>query len=179
MVKLKEESAAPLSKYAAKKAKAIKAKETVIEKPVKDIADTEIQEEPTSNEVEKKPAPVKTKGKTVVGKEKREINVEVAEHVLEVAYIVKDNAAIRRFTSLNILNHLVQIGRIKKDARGNYVKFLWNKFRVSSDGLTNEYSYNEKFFLKALIGAFGQFAASAQDTIAEFMNEEGIGDLGD
>lgn len=169
MVKLKEEGTAPISKYAAKKAKiAAKAKETSVEQ-VKE----EVQVEDTSVTQPAVTTP-KTKGKTVVGKEKREINVDVAEHVLEVAYIVKDNAAIRRFTSLNILNYLVQIGRIKKDARGNYVKFLWNKFRVSSDGLTNEYSYREKFFLKALIGAFGQFASNAQETIGIFMEEEDI-----
>lgn len=177
MVKLKEEGTAPVSKYAAKKAKvAAKAKEVSVEQTTEEVKVEETQVEDKSAAQPAITAP-KTKGKTVVGKEKREINVDVAEHVLEVAYIVKDNAAIRRFTSLNILNYLVQIGRIKKDARGNYVKFLWNKFRVSSDGLTNEYSYGEKFFLKALIGAFGQFASNAQETIGIFMEEEGIDKL--
>lgn len=177
MVKLKEEGTAPVSKYAAKKAKvAAKAKEVSVEQTTEELKVEKTQVEDKSAIQPAVNAP-KTKGKTVVGKEKREINVDVAEHVLEVAYIVKDNAAIRRFTSLNILNYLVQVGRIKKDARGNYVKFLWNKFRVSSDGLTNEYSYGEKFFLKALIGAFGQFASNAQETIGIFMEEEGIDKL--
>lgn len=177
MVKLKEEGTAPISKYAAKKSKAIsKAKEASVEQ-VKDevkVENTQVEDKSATRPAVTAP---KTKGKTVVGKEKREINVDVDEHVLEVAYIVKDNAAIRRFTSLNILNYLVQIGRIRKDGKGNYVKFLWNKFRVSSDGLTNEYSYRENFFLKALIGAFGQFASNAQETIGIFMEEEGIDKL--
>lgn len=185
MVKVKEAGTAPVSKYAAKKAaataKSKKVEETKVEEPV--VEETKVEEKVEDIATDKapknepKPAPTKPKGKTVVGKEKREINVDVAEHVLEIAYIVKDNAAIRRFTSLNILNHLTQIGRIKKDAKGQFVKFLWNKFKVSADGLTNEYYYTEKFFLKALVGAFGQFANNAQNTISIFMNEEGIDNI--
>lgn len=179
MVKLKEDGTAPVSKYTVKKSKKAEAAKAAVVEPTVDTEQVIEDKVEESSNTSTATAPVKTKGKTVVGKEKREINVDVAEHVLEVAYIVKDNAAIRRFTSLNILNHLVQIGRIKKDARGNYVKFLWNKFRVSSNGLTNEYSYNEKFFLKALVGAFGQFASSAQETIADFMDKEDIDKLED
>ena len=185
MVKVKEADTAPTSKYAAKKAartakedkvvettaETTAVEETKVEEKVEDIA---TQQAPKT---ESKPQPVKPKGKTVVGKEKREIAIDVPQYVLEIAYIVKDNAAIRRFTSLNILNHLTQIGRIRKDAKGQFVKFLWNKFRVSADGLTNEYSYREKFFLNALVGAFGQFASSAQNTISIFMNEEGIDNI--
>lgn len=175
MVKLKEDGAVPTNKYAIKKAKTAKSKEQSSEEDMLDAAKTETNK---SEESSVNPAS-KTKGKTVVGKEKRTINIEVEDHVLEIAYIVKNNVAIRHFTSLNILNYLVQTGRIKKDGKGNYVKFLWNKFRVSSNGLTNEYYYNEQFFLKALIGAFGQFAASAQDNISIFMDKEGIDKLED
>lgn len=169
MVKLKEGNTAPVSKYAAKKAKVSdKAKETKVESD---------RVEETS--VEKKPVAVtpKPKGKTVIGKKKYEINIDIPEHVLKIAYIVNDNAAIRRFTSLNILNYLAQVGRIKKDGPGNYVKFLWNKFRVHSNGLTNEYYYNETFFLKALVNAFSQFASDAQNSIGMFMEEEDIANI--
>lgn len=197
MVKLKEENTAPVSKYAAKKAKA-KAKEVVSAETTNEVVDNTIKgiSEDVVNEVVesgKRPhlkqktklakdvsitdVPAKPKTKTVVGKDNRELGIDVPEHILEVAYIIKYNAAIRRFTSLNILNHLIQTGRIKKDGKGNYIKFLWNKFRVSSDGLTNEYLYSEQFFLKALVGAFGQFASAAQDTISIFMDHEGIGQI--
>lgn len=195
MAQIKKEGSAPVSKYAAKKAaRAKKEVETVIAEETKieekeDIK-VEVEVDKTETAVEQPaeaPAPqeqttvnkpankvVSGKTRTVVGKEKREINVDVPDHVLEIAYIPKDNAAIRRYCSLNILNHLSQIGVIRKDGKGNYVKFLWNKFRVSSDGIIKEYSYKEKFFLVALISSFNQFANAAQQTISDFMDKEGI-----
>lgn len=194
MAQIKKEGSAPVSKYAAKKAaRAKKEVETVIteETKIEKKEDIKVEVDKTETVVEQPaaeaPAPqeqttvnkpankaVSGKTRTVVGKEKREINVDVPDHVLEVAYIPKDNAAIRRYCSLNILNHLSQIGVIRKDGKGNYVKFLWNKFRVSSDGIIKEYSYREKFFLVALISSFNQFANAAQQTISDFMDKEGI-----
>ena len=192
MVKLKEDGTAPVSKYAAKKAaratkkedvqpkvEETKVEESKVETKVEDTKPEVVQEAPAvATTVPTPKANVeKTKPKTVVGKEKREINVDVPEHILEIAYIPKDNAAIRRYTSLNILNHLSQTGVIRKDGKGNFVKFLWNKFRVSSDGIIKEYSYREQFFLTALISAFSQFASNAQETIATFMEKEGIEEI--
>lgn len=194
MAQIKKEGSVPVSKYAAKKAaRAKKEVETVIieETKIEDKEDIKVEVDKTETVVEQpaaealalqeqttvnKPANKAVSGKTrtVVGKEKREINVDVPDHVLEIAYIPKDNAAIRRYCSLNILNHLSQIGVIRKDGKGNYVKFLWNKFRVSSDGIIKEYSYREKFFLVALISSFNQFANAAQQTISDFMDKEGI-----
>lgn len=194
MTQIKKEGSVPVSKYAAKKAaRAKKEVETVIteETKIEEKEDIKVEVDKTETVVEqptaKASAPqeqttvnksankaVSGKTKTVVGKEKREINVDVPDHVLEIAYIPKDNAAIRRYCSLNILNHLSQIGVIRKDGKGNYVKFLWNKFRVSSDGIIKEYSYREKFFLIALISSFNQFANAAQQTISDFMDKEGI-----
>lgn len=194
MAQIKKEGSVPISKYAAKKAaRAKKEVETVITEETKieekedikveaDKAETVVEQPaaetsaPQEQTTVNKPANKAVVGKTrtVVGKEKREINVDVPDHVLEIAYIPKDNAAIRRYCSLNILNHLSQIGVIRKDGKGNYVKFLWNKFRVSSDGIIKEYSYREKFFLVALISSFNQFANAAQQTISDFMDKEGI-----
>lgn len=193
MVKLKEDGTVPVSKYAAKKAaratkkedvqpkvEETKVEESKVETKVEDTKPETVQEAPavvTTAAPAPKANAEKVKPKTVVGKEKREINVDVPEHILEIAYIPKDNAAIRRYTSLNILNHLSQTGVIRKDGKGNFVKFLWNKFRVSSDGIIKEYSYREQFFLTALISAFSQFASNAQETIATFMEKEGIEEI--
>lgn len=194
MAQIKKEGSVPVSKYAAKKAaRAKKEVKTVIteETKIEEKEDIKVEANKAETVVEQPaaeaPAPqeqtmvnkpankaVTSKTRTVVGKEKREINVDVPDHVLEIAYIPKDNAAIRRYCSLNILNHLSQIGVIRKDGKGNYVKFLWNKFRVSSDGIIKEYSYREKFFLVALISSFSQFANAAQQTISDFMDKEGI-----
>ena len=194
MAQIKKEGSVPVSKYAAKKAaRAKKEVETVIteETKIEEKEDIKVEVDKTETAVEQPaaeaPAPqeqttvnkpankaVSGKTRTVVGKEKREINVNVPDHVLEIAYIPKDNAAIRRYCSLNILNHLSQIGVIRKDGKGNYVKFLWNKFCVSSDGIIKEYYYKENFFLVALISSFSQFANAAQQTISDFMDKEGI-----
>lgn len=194
MAQIKKEGGVPVSKYAAKKAARTKKEvETVIteETKIEEKEDIKVEVDKTETVVEQPTAKVSVpqeqttvnksankavsgKTRTVVGKEKREINVDVPDHVLEIAYIPKDNAAIRRYCSLNILNHLSQIGVIRKDGKGNYVKFLWNKFRVSSDGIIKEYSYREKFFLVALISSFNQFANAAQQTISDFMDKEGI-----
>lgn len=148
----------PMSKYAAKKAAR-----------VANAANPEKKDVISSEEVIDNSKPT-----TKVGKQGRDIGIHVPEHIMELAYIVKDNAAIRRYTSLNILNYLVQTGRMRQDAGGKYVNFMWNKFCVTADGLKTEYSYREPFFLNALVASFGQFAKGAQDTIQSFMVKEGL-----
>lgn len=98
------------------------------------------------------------------------------EHVVALALLIKNNAEIRRFTSLGILNYLMQ----KKEVTGShrYVKFRWNKFAVISDNLVREYSYNEPFFIKALAAAFTSFAHSAQGTIDNYIRQETKGEQG-
>lgn len=151
----------PISKYAAKKAARIAA---AANPENKDVVSTE----------DILPADVQEDDSTKVGKNGRSLGIKVPEHIVEIAYIVIYNSAIRRFTSLNILNYLTQTGKIRPDAGGKYVKFLWNKFQVTADGLKSEYSYREKFFLNALVAAFPQFAKNAQDTIQEFMVKEDL-----
>ena len=92
------------------------------------------------------------------------------KHVVGIALLIKNNAEIRRFTALGILNYLLQKGEIAGDHR--YVSFKWNKFAVKANNLMREYSYNEPFFLNALVAAFSSFSASAQRIIDEFCRQE-------
>lgn len=92
------------------------------------------------------------------------------EHVVQLALIIKNNAEIRRFTALGILNYLLQKGEISGDKR--YVSFKWNKFAVKANGLMREYPYTEPFFINALVAAFTSFSASAQTTIDIFCHKE-------
>lgn len=174
MAKKVEEATAPhVSKYAAKKAARIASNAEVqpeIDNEDAGVNDAEVEE--TTNNPSK--TNKKSKGGTVVGKEKREIGIEIPAHIVEVAYIVKDNAAIRRHCSLNILNYLTQKGRIPANTKSKYVKFLWNKFRVTVNGLTSEFAYSEQFFLDALVASFGQFAKDAENTISIFVDKEQI-----
>lgn len=111
---------------------------------------------------------------TKVNRKGRDLGFQVPEHIVNIAYIVKDNAAIRRFTALNIINYLKQTGKIAQDSTGNFVNFYWNKFCITSNGLKTEYSYKETFFLNCLVASFSQFAKNAQDAISIFVDTEGL-----
>lgn len=92
------------------------------------------------------------------------------EHMMNIARLIKNNAEIRRFTSLGILNYLLQKGEIKGGKR--FVSFKWNKFVVKYDNLIKEYSYTEAFFLNCLVASFASFSSSAQKTIDVFTRKE-------
>ena len=134
-----------------------------------------VEQELPNDEGENRPQFVKTEKEDKLGKIARKFKENPAvknipTHVLELACIVKDNAEIRRFTSLAILNYLHQ----KNELRGKkgYVDFLWNKFAVKAGGLSREYRYTELFFIKALVSAFTSFANSANKTINNFLEIE-------
>ena len=173
MTKKTETGAAPVSKYAAKKAarsNVVATDETV-----------DVSQENDTNAVEPISAPTPTshnyhkpnKGfDKIINTKRGETKVKdiFSEHYIQIALIIKNNAEIRRFTSIGILNYLLQKGIIKGDKR--YVSFKWNKFTVKCNGLIKEYSFNEPFFLNALVAAFSSFSASAQRTINDFCKKE-------
>lgn len=167
MTKVKETGAAPVSKYAAKKAARIKAalesnnEETTVNSDVAESANTKIEESVENNN-------------TVNIKKKKNVLPPIVnkfpDHIVQIALLIKNNAEIRRFTALGVLNYLLQKKEISGDSR--YVSFKWNKFAVKCNGLMREYSYTEPFFLNALVAAFSSFSASAQRTIDNFCKKE-------
>lgn len=168
MTKKTETGAAPVSKYAAKRASRVN---NNVETEVPAIIPDE-----NENAVEPAPAPFPRKTKKsfdrTIKTKRGEVDVKelFPEHYIQIALIIKNNAEIRRFTSIGILNYLLQKGIIKGDKR--YVSFKWNKFTVKCNGLVKEYSFNEPFFLNSLVAAFSSFSASAQRTINNFCQEE-------
>lgn len=95
---------------------------------------------------------------------------KLPKHILEVVFIIKFNAEIRRFTAKGIINTLFTRDEIK--TKRPYIKFLWNKFVINTNGLNHEYNYNETFFINSLIASFQCFAEIAQETINKFCSEE-------
>lgn len=95
------------------------------------------------------------------------------EHLINLVLIIKNNAEIRRFTSIGILNYLLQKGEISGPNR--YVSYKWNKFSVRYNGLIREYLYTEPFFINCLVASFTSFSAVAQTTINTFCRKE-LGD---
>lgn len=173
MTKEVNTGAAPVSKYAAKKvapAKAVVEKTTVEATTIEEVA-TQASEESIASAT---PEIGKSITKSTKDKKKKDglppVAANFPEHVVQIALLIKNNAEIRRFTALGILNYLLQKGEIRGDKR--YVSFKWNKFAVKANGLMREYSYNEPFFLNALVAAFSSFSASAQRTIDAFCKKE-------
>lgn len=168
---------ATMSKYARKRAKLAAAEAT-------DVAENKNETVETSPDAlapaENKPAAQPANGyrKSFKKPYNREKNADglpavvdnFPKHVVGIALLIKNNAEIRRFTALGILNYLLQKGEITGDHR--YVSFKWNKFAVKANNLMREYSYNEPFFLNALVAAFSSFSASAQRIIDEFCRQE-------
>lgn len=151
----------------AKTSKKSKVNNEIVENNAEQVAETtQVENKQIAAKV------IKTVKTTVNGN--KEINLKVPEHILNISYILKDNSAIRRHVSLNIINYLMQIGRINRNARAKYVDFMWNKFAVIVDGLRSEFSYNEKFFLDALVTSFDQFAKDAENAISIFVDIEGV-----
>ena len=172
MAKEVNTGAAPVSKYAAKKAARVANVNVVKEERLPQ--DTPADKVST-NETEQSSSVVNSSTNTFSKKKDKKSTLPPSagmypEHIVAVALIIKNNAEIRRFTALGILNYLLQKGEIKGDKR--YVSFKWNKFAVKANGLMREFSYNEPFFLNALVAAFSSFSASAQRTIDAFCKKE-------
>lgn len=181
MTKIEKTGAAPVSKYAAKKAARTKAnaEETANAKLNNEVEETtdaqqagEVTNAPKPDVLDLTPTPTKSQQKAKKDKKKElpPITGHYPDHIVQIALLIKNNAEIRRFTALGILNYLLQKGEIKGNAR--YVSFKWNKFAVKCNGLMREYSYNEPFFLNALVASFASFSASAQRTIDHFCKQE-------
>jgi hypothetical protein len=173
MTKKIETGAAPVSKYAAKRTARVNNENANAPKEVAEIAvkmeDQSVEHDAPEVVATGKPKKPFTRTlKTVKG----EVNVNdmFPQHFVNIALIIKNNAEIRRFTAIGILNYLLQKGIVKGEKR--FVSFKWNKFTVKCDGLIKEYSYTEPFFLNALVASFSSFSASAQRTINEFCNKE-------
>lgn len=181
MTKEVKTGAAPVSKYAAKKIARAKAaaeeaaKTNVAEEIAADLAadvNKIVDDGPDDDAVNtatNKPLTKPTNKKERANALPSIVN-KFPEHVVQIALLIKNNAEIRRFTALGVLNYLLQKGEIKGTAR--YVSFKWNKFAVKCNGLMREYSYNEPFFLNALVASFASFSASAQRTIDNFCKKE-------
>lgn len=93
-------------------------------------------------------------------------------HLINLVRIIKNNAEIRRFTSIGILNYLLQKGEISGSNR--YVSYKWNKFSVNYNGLIREFLYIEPFFINCLVASFTSFSAAAQKTINIFCKKETV-----
>ena len=99
---------------------------------------------------------------------------KVPEHIRNIVYVLNNNAEIRRFTSLAMINKLREENAIS-DTDKVYIKFDINKFSIIINGLAQENRYNNNFFIEAFESSFVSFAKSARkliDTFCEVENRE-------
>lgn len=161
----KENAGVHISKYAAKKENSVDVHEIIDEQnAAADVVETENKEKTYKSYKSNKFTKEKNKDGIPA------IADKFPTHVVQIALLLKNNAEIRRFTAIGILNWLLQKGEIVGEKR--YVSFKWNKFAVKSNGLMREYSYNEPFFINALVASFSSFSASAQRVIDQFCKKE-------
>lgn len=161
----KENADVRISKYAAKKENSVDVHEITDEQNVvTDVVETENKEKIYKSYKPNKFAKEKNKDGIPA------IADKFPTHVVQIALLLKNNAEIRRFTAIGVLNWLLQKGEIVGEKR--YVSFKWNKFAVKSNGLMREYSYSEPFFINSLVASFSSFSASAQRVIDQFCKKE-------
>lgn len=135
-----------------------------------EVVTVEETEETKEEEIEEVEQPVNKFGIPRTGLPK--FTERIPDETLAIALLVKNNAEVKRFTALNILNWLMQKGEISGNHR--YVVFKFDKFAVRCNGLTREYTYKEPFFINALIAAFTCLAHSAEKVIGRFVQAEGL-----
>lgn len=96
---------------------------------------------------------------------------KVPEHIRNIVYVLNNNAEIRRFTSLEMINKLREKNVIS-DTDKVYIKFDINKFSIIINGLAQENRYNNNFFIEAFESSFISFAKSARNLINTFCEVE-------
>ncbi len=178
-------AATPKSKYAAKREARVKAVANANEeqKVIEMLPENDEQEVQTTNDeqevheennhiVLQKTDNIKSKRPFIKGATKNLAKAfdNYPKEQVDLAIIILQNAEIRRFTALGILNYLTQKGEINGNSK--YVSFQYDKFAVKIDGLSREFRYTEKFFINCLLAAFTSFANSAAKTINAFINKE-------
>lgn len=111
--------------------------------------------------------PTKVIKKKVTNKTIRE---KLPEHLVNLVSIIKNNAEIRRFTSLGIIDALKESGAVTTDKA--FIIFGWTKYTVKTNGLGTDYRYNNDIFLNALVKSFERFANNASVIIRTFIDTE-------
>lgn len=91
-------------------------------------------------------------------------NPNLPDYVKNLIKILKNNAEMRRFVSIGIIQYLRNEGVVT--GKSVYVDFAWSKFAVVVDGLGKDYRYNEAWVATAFIAALRNFS----DNVIEVVN---------
>lgn len=158
----------------------LKVKKAEAENEIKELQEeiknnvSELEEETNAEvnkeETSKTPTTKEKKHNPKFSKKLEEALDKYPAHIIDIYMILRNNAEIRHYCSLGILNYLMQKGIIKGAKR--YVAFKYNKFTVICDDLHQEFRYSEAFFLNALVASFASFANAASKTIDNFTKME-------
>ena len=116
-----------------------------------------------------------TKNKPRVTKKEKFDNMfaNVPEHIKNLVLLVRNNAEIRRYTSLGMINKIKQKGLAPADSK-IHISFLPSKISININGLRQEHHYNNTLFINCLAAAFPSFAHNANKIINNFIKEEQV-----
>lgn len=95
---------------------------------------------------------------------------KIEPHIVRMIRVLHANADIRRYTALGIVQRLIANGTITEE--GNYVRFRWDKYTVSSKGINTDYRYTQPIFLEAFVGSFNILTSVASKSLDNFCKIE-------
>lgn len=107
-------------------------------------------------------------------KKNDEVPTSLAKDLADLVMLIRNNQAIRRYTSLYILHRFEEDGFID-EAKGGFVEFKWDKIRVTdAKKLSKEYAYTESWLITAVAFAHSRMMRDSQRILEEFTSVNNI-----
>lgn len=107
-------------------------------------------------------------------KKNDEVPSNLPKDLLNIVMLIRNNQAIRRYTSLYILHRFEEDGFID-EAKGGFVEFKWDKIRVTdAKKLSKEYAYTESWLITAVAFAHSRMMRDSQRILEEFTSVNNI-----
>jgi hypothetical protein len=101
-------------------------------------------------------------------KKNDEVPGNLDKDLANLVMLIRNNQAIRRYTSLYILHRFEEDGFID-EAKGGFVEFKWDKIRVTdAKKLSKEYAYTESWLITAVAFAHSRMMRDSQHILEEF-----------
>lgn len=107
-------------------------------------------------------------------KKNDEVPSTLPKDLANLVMLIRNNQAIRRYTSLYILHRFEEDGFID-EAKGGFVEFKWDKIRVTdAKKLSKEYAYTESWLITAVAFAHSRMMRDSQRILEEFTSVNNI-----
>lgn len=137
-----------------------------------------IEENKINNKVKKQLDHLKLKiDEVTILNKNRIIPCVIEKDLIPLILIVKDNASIRRYVSIELLKSFFKENKEKIGYDNNtnkyksYITFQWDRYTlVDSNGFKQEFPYKTEFYMNALQNAIIELAESINNNINNYCN---------